>query len=205
MTQLEDDEAGAESLGTRIRQIRFAQNLTIRQLAKDIGCSPSHISQIERNLSEPSISMLTAIASRLGKSVDSILSNQHEATDPPLNGKTMTSPNLAIVQKASHRQEIHIKGGVTSQLLLPLVEQNADFCEYIYEPAQVEAQRGELLRHPGREYGVVLAGRLHMTLKFNDYELEAGDSIAFDSSIPHAFWNPGSVPARVIWFSSPLL
>ncbi|MET3810925.1 cupin domain-containing protein [Arthrobacter sp. UYEF3] len=205
MSQLPGDDAETDTLGARIRRIRFAQNLSIRQLAKDIGCSPSHISQIERSLSEPSISMLTAIASRLGRPVDSILTEQAEESERRTEGEAATAMSLAIVQRAARRQKIHIQGGVTSELLLPAVERKADFCEYIYEPAQVATQRQELLQHPGREYGVVLEGRLHMTLKFEDFELEAGDSIAFDSSIPHAFWNPGNVPARVIWFSSPVL
>lgn len=200
-----DDPIAAETLGGRIRRSRTAQNLSIRQLAKEIGCSPSHISQLERNLSEPSISMLTAIASHLGEPIDFMLTDQHDAQELRPHKEPAADMARTVIRRAAHRPKVRIQGGVTSELLLPATEQNADFCEYIYEPAQAAAQGRELLQHTGREYGLVLEGRLHITLKFEDFELDVGDSIAFDSSVPHAFWNPGNVPTRVIWFSSPLL
>ena len=58
----------------------------------------------------------------------------------------------------------------------------------------------KLMRHPGREYGLVLEGRLGVLLGFDRYSLGPGDSIAFDSTQPHRLWNEGDVPVRGIWF-----
>ena len=52
-----------------------------------------------------------------------------------------------------------------------------------------------MMRHPGREYGVVLEGRLGVRLRFEEYALGPGDSIAFDSTQPHRLWNLESCPS----------
>ena len=56
------------------------------------------------------------------------------------------------------------------------------------------------MRHPGREYGVVLEGQLGVQLGFDEYTLGPGDSIAFDSTKPHRLCNLGDVPVNGIWF-----
>jgi quercetin dioxygenase-like cupin family protein len=56
-----------------------------------------------------------------------------------------------------------------------------------------------MIRHQGREYGLVLSGRLGVQLGFQTYELGPGDSIAFDSTGPHRFWNLGDEPVHGIW------
>jgi len=58
---------------------------------------------------------------------------------------------------------------------------------------------GRLIRHVGTEYGFMLSGTLEITLGFETYQLNAGDSIAFDSSRPHRLANVGDVPVEAIW------
>jgi quercetin dioxygenase-like cupin family protein len=55
------------------------------------------------------------------------------------------------------------------------------------------------MRHGGREYGYVTAGRLGVQLGFERYDLGPGDSISFDSSSPHRLWAIGDEPADAIW------
>jgi mannose-6-phosphate isomerase-like protein (cupin superfamily) len=62
------------------------------------------------------------------------------------------------------------------------------------------APEQSLIRHGGREYGHLLEGRLGVTVGFETYELEPGDAISFDSTMPHRLFNAGDVPARAIWF-----
>ena len=57
------------------------------------------------------------------------------------------------------------------------------------------------MRHMGREYGLVLSGRLRVIIGFDEeHELGPGDSIAFESSRPHRLENAGSEPVEAIWF-----
>src|SRR5438067_271441 len=57
-----------------------------------------------------------------------------------------------------------------------------------------------MMRHPGREYGIVLSGHLGVAIQFDTYELGPGDSIAFDSTLPHRLWCIGPQPVHAVWF-----
>jgi quercetin dioxygenase-like cupin family protein len=56
------------------------------------------------------------------------------------------------------------------------------------------------MRHSGSEYGHVISGRLGVTIAFETYELDPGDSISFESTEPHRLFNLGDAPAEAIWF-----
>ena len=60
--------------------------------------------------------------------------------------------------------------------------------------------RGVKQRHAGREWGYVISGELHVTIAFNDHVLQPGDSIAFDSTVPHRLHNPGENEVHAVWF-----
>ena len=66
----------------------------------------------------------------------------------------------------------------------------------------MEISGDEAIWHNGREYGLVLEGVLCIQVGFENYILEAGDSVAFDSTVPHRSWNGGDVPVRAVWLSS---
>ena len=56
-----------------------------------------------------------------------------------------------------------------------------------------------MMVHRGREYGLVLSGRIGATVGFESYELGPGDSVVFEARSPHRFWTIGSGPTRVRW------
>ena len=80
---------------------------------------------------------------------------------------------------------------------MPVVEDGFEFVEYVYDVGGHDGD--DFFRRNGWEYGMVLEGRLGGAIGFTEFELEAGDSIAFDSSAPHRFWNAGDVLARAVW------
>jgi quercetin dioxygenase-like cupin family protein len=79
-------------------------------------------------------------------------------------------------------------------------EAGAEFIEVIYQPAPGAVPPEDFIRHPGREYGVITKGTLSVQVGFGRAEMSAGDSIAFDSSIPHRFWNSTSDEVIAVWF-----
>lgn len=95
-----------------------------------------------------------------------------------------------VVQPAASRAHIELSSGVRWERLTPRSEPYVDFLEVIYQPHAHSHGSRRALRHDGREYGLVLSGRLRVEVGFETYELAAGDSVAFDSSTPHAYWNP---------------
>ena len=75
-----------------------------------------------------------------------------------------------------------------------------EFIEVIYPPNDGGARPDDLLRHSSREYGVVTRGALTVQVGFDRTVLQTGDSIAFDSAIPHRFWNETPGEVRAVWF-----
>lgn len=187
----------AQTLGERLRTARRQRGISVRKLAAEVGCSPSHVSQFERGISEPSISLLTALVDVLEVTMDSLFSKQDAAP-----ATTTDHLEASIVRRSHLRPETKIGGGVRSQLLLPAEEDGVDFCEYVYEPGTASPTAGGALSHPGREYGVIIEGTIDVEFGEQCVTLQEGDSIAFDSATPHRFHNQSRAPARMIWFSA---
>ena len=96
------------------------------------------------------------------------------------------------MQRHDTRKGIELESGVRWERLTPTAEQDADFLYVVYEVGGASSREGTHMRHMGREYGLVLSGRLRVTIGFDDeHELGPGDSIAFESSRPHRLENAG--------------
>jgi transcriptional regulator with XRE-family HTH domain len=192
-------------LGPRLRQVREERGLSARELARRIQCSPSLISQIERGLSAPSVGILYALASELRTSLDFLF-----GTGKPDDGMTVTAHGdgrtrapaaggHGIVLRASQRPMIDLASGVRWERLTPGPDDRVDFLEVVYEPSGHSTDARRPLRHDGYEYGLVLSGILHASVGFDTEELGPGDSIAFDSSVPHLYWNATDSDVHAVW------
>ncbi len=203
-------DPGAE-LGPRLRQVREQRGLSVRELARRTQCSPSLISQIERGLSAPSVGMLYALATELRTSLDFLFN-----ATAPADGLTMTAHGdghlreeahapaalpggHGIVQRAGARRTIDLASGVRWERLTPGPDERVDFLEVIYEPSGHSTDARRPLRHDGREYGLITSGTLHASVGFDTLELGPGDSIAFDSAVPHLYWNATTADVHAIW------
>lgn len=98
------------------------------------------------------------------------------------------------------REVLRLDSGVTWELLGQLPDTHVDFLRITYEPGGSSSGAGVLMRHSGTEWGHVLQGQLTLTLGFDQYVLNPGDSISFDCSTPHSYANHGTEPAIGIWF-----
>jgi transcriptional regulator with XRE-family HTH domain len=192
-----------DTLGLKLREARQAQNLTLREIARRTGLTASLISQVERGLANPSVSSLYNMAEVLGLSMDYFF-NVSGRNETPVQGTTADQPQNdpaltegSPVLHAADRHIVNIAGGVQWQNLIPQNEQAVEFMELRYD---VGSSSGELAyQHRGREYGVVLQGQLLVELGFNKYQLEPGDSISFDCTVPHRLINTGDIPVVGIW------
>jgi transcriptional regulator with XRE-family HTH domain len=110
------------------------------------------------------------------------------------------SPEASLVRRRHSRPHISLQHGVRWERLNPLPELGAEFLEVTYVVGGGSRFDDQAVRHNGREYGLVLEGELTVQIGFESYVLQVGDSVAFDSTIPHRFWNSGDTPVRAIWF-----
>ena len=191
-------------LGPRLRLVRGSRQLSVRELARRVGCSASLISQIERGVSVPSVGVLYSLATELGSSLDYLLFGSGagpdaDAAPAAMPDLTTAEPPPAIVQRGCDRRIIDLASGVRWERLTPQSEAMTDFLEVIYSPGGHSTDERRPLRHDGREYGLVISGTLTANVGFESYELGPRDSIAFDSSTPHEYLNKTGDYVRAIW------
>ncbi len=172
--------------------------MSLRDLAKRVGVSPSLISQIETGKARPSVATLYALTSALHISLDRLFAEP--SSDPGADGP---APILdlaqvsAFVVRAGERKVIELESGVRWERLTAASHPGVDFLDVYYEVGG--ASSDTMIRHSGREFGIVLSGVLTVTVNFDDYLLSPGDSICFPATTPHRLWNSGAEPARLVW------
>ena len=188
-------------LGPRLRVAREQRQLSVRELARRIGCSASLVSQIERGVSVPSVGVLYSLATELDSSLDHLLFGA-EPRRPAVEAAASDPASVSgpgIVQRAGGRNIIDLASGVRWERLTPGADAMTDFLEVVYSPGGHSTDERRPLRHDGREYGLVISGTLQANVGFESYELGPGDSIAFDSATPHEYLNKTGEPVHAIW------
>jgi transcriptional regulator with XRE-family HTH domain len=185
------------SVGGRLRERREQRGLSLRALARAVGVSPSMVSQIENGKANPSVGTLYAIVSALGLSLDELFAAEGHNGGRAAVAGGRRSPGPVL--RAPERSRLDLEGGVRWERLSPSADAHVDFLLVTYQAGAESCPPDALMRHSGREYGLVLSGRLGATVGFDSYELAVGDSIAYDSTTPHRFWTVGDEPCRVVW------
>lgn len=185
-----------DGIGDRLREERVKAGLSQRELARRLGLSASLISQLESGMSKPSVGTLYAIVTELNLSLDRLIRGDEYASkssdDAPVrpSGPLVHPEDRAVVELAS---------GVRWEELTASTENGVDFLLATYEVGGSSTPEQSLMRHHGREYGYIISGTLGVQIAFQEYKLEPGDSIAFDSTTPHRLFNRGEVPVQAIW------
>jgi transcriptional regulator with XRE-family HTH domain len=193
-----------EPIGRRLRREREARRIGVREMARRIRVSPSFVSQIELGRANPSVGTLYAMVSELSLSLDDLMTQpSRDARGASGGGEAAPAPPpsdgpYGLVQRQDSRSSIGLPGVVWERLTAQ-DDGLADFLYVTYQPGGESCPRDQLIRHGGQEYGLVLEGRLELQVGFKVHGLEAGDSVAFDSTEPHRLSNPGNQISRSIW------
>lgn len=185
-----------EGLGPAVRAAREASGLSVRELARRIQVSPSFISQIELGKAKPSVGTLYALVGELGVSLNELLGGPEDSV-PRVDQQAWPRVERPVV-RAHERDRVQMSGVVWERLTAddPLV----DFLHVEYLPGSASCPPDDMVRHGGREYGVITSGRLDVQVGFETWSLGPGDSIHFDSSTPHRLSNPYDEPCTGVWF-----
>lgn len=176
-------------LGATIRRLREERNLSLKEVAARSGLTPSFLSQVERNLTSPSVASLRKVA---------------QAFDVPLTAlfQGPTLPEDHVVRRNERRQLIHPRRQWRDYLLTPNLTGKLQVILSVIEPGGGSGD--EPYAHDSdEECVVVLRGRLEFWVGSDWYLLEEGDSIVFESRIPHRNSNPGPDQAEVLWITTP--
>lgn len=185
-------------VGNRLRKERERRDITLRELARRVGVSPSLVSQIELDRVNPSVSTLYALVTELGITMSDVFGDTL-GTPPAPRLPRPPSEDGSPVALPDARRVINLASGVRWERLTPHSDPDLEFLYVIYPVGAESCSADALVTHAGREYGYVTDGTLGVRVGFEEYELGRGASIAFDSSSPHRLWTVGTEPAHAIW------
>jgi transcriptional regulator with XRE-family HTH domain len=190
-----DRAVEASKVGGRLRAERERLGISLRELARRVGVSPSLVSQIELDRVNPSVSTLYALVTELGMTMSDVFgdSRSGERLGPQLRGGD------GLAERPETRRVINLASGVRWERLTPRSDRDVEFLYVVYPVGAASCPEDALMTHGGKEYGYVTSGTLGVRVGFEEYVLGPGGSIGFDSSSPHRLWAIGDEPVHAIW------
>ena len=174
-------------IGARIKQLRIKNDLTLEELASRTELTKGFLSQLERNLTSPSIQTLEDIAEALGVTMAGFFSEEKDE-------KIVFTPEDAFVDE---------REGFTIHWIVPNAQKNE------MEPVVLEIEPGQMsftiAPHEGEEMGYVLSGKVSL-MRENHKKgvvVKKGETFYIRGDQEHFLVNPGSKKAVVLWISTP--
>lgn len=182
------------NLGDKIRTLRKKLGLTQRELAEQVGLTPSFISQLEKNLISPSLDTLFKLSEKLNTQPIYFLTNGE------------VGPSQKMVIKPNERQDIHLPELKSNNLKLQLLV--SDVLNRRMEPYLLIMKKetmvdGHFYKHKGDEFAYIMEGELEVEIQDEKKFLKKGDSLYIGSISPSKWTNVGKGEAVILWVLSP--
>ena len=165
-------------LGTQVRKLRKERSLTLQDLTDLTGLSKPNLSQIENNLVTPPIATLLKIATALGVPIGYFFQESPEKR----NMIVVRKEDRYGVAKGPHISHI---GYQYEPLAYPKIDKSME--PFIVEMEEREASDIVFNNHRGEEFLYVLSGSVEFCYGDDSVILEEGDSLYFDSIVPHGY------------------
>ena len=178
------------SLGNEIKRRRKGVHLTAKELAARIGVTSSFVSLIENGKASPSLANLKKIADALNTTVSNIVAEEGEQEDSP-------------VVKRIHRRMVKDQSNKIITQILTSPQRWKMMEPMVFRYLKTSDLTDMRYKHAGDEFALVLKGRLKVILDDKEYVLNFGDSIYFNSGIPHIFLNASKGETEVLSVNTP--
>ena len=175
-------------LGPRIRSLRQARHVTLRELAERAGVTESFLSQVEREVTSPSIASVQRIARALDLGIAELF-----ADEAPLGRVVRRADRRRIAYPGLNATDEFLTAGRNGrlQVILTTIEPGGGTGDEAYTHDSDE------------EVVIVLEGRLDLWVGDEHHRLDTGDTVAHSSRLPHHNRNPGPGRAVVLFCSTP--
>jgi transcriptional regulator with XRE-family HTH domain len=172
-------------LGKRIKKIRESKHLTLKNIEAAASISATHISEIERGKTSPTLGALVRISKALGKEPAYFIEEQELG-------------DVSLVT-AENRIRESLKGaGTIERLTSSIPGGRLQACLIALDEGK--AHRGDPHTHHGNEAALILSGRFVFKIGGEEYELGEGDSICYDALEPHSYKNASNdAKASMLW------
>jgi transcriptional regulator with XRE-family HTH domain len=182
-------------IGKKIKELRRQKELTLQQLSEMSGVSIGLLSQIERDVSSSTIHKLQKIVKALDTSIASLFDESHSPPPDSENQPLRSTSSKIDIVRAADRKKLLLPFGGILELLAPIHNHKMEFIQ-VRHPVGTRVK--EPFHHEGEECGLVIQGRLKVTIGDEEFILEEGDSIYFDSTIPHSWENVGDIEVKFV-------
>jgi transcriptional regulator with XRE-family HTH domain len=177
-------------VGLRLKIVRLRHQISQRALAKKAGVANASISLIESGATSPSVSALKRILAGFPMTLAEFFSDELPGMKSEVFYRAADLTEISGGEGISYKQIGSAKAGHALQIL--------------FETYAVNADTGlVMLAHEGEEGGVILSGRLEVTVGETTRILSAGDAYYFNSREPHRFRNAADVPCTLVSSCSP--
>lgn len=182
------DASQENYVGQRVRQLRLESGLSIRALAEASGLSVNTLSLIENGKISPSVSTLHRTAQALGVSITAFF----EAPSPQ---------RQVVYIKGTERTGRQFAHGVCDDLAIGFTGRGLHPCVVTLAPHH--GSGADPIVHTGYEFVYCLTGCITYTVDGECYQLTPGDSLLFESYLPHRWHNEGDSPAQMLLVLAP--
>ena len=185
------------SFGEQVRALRIARRLTAAALAEQCDVSRSLVSQIETGRISPSLDVVRRLAAALGVPIAALFGPRdgHGPADAPHTAR-------AAVVRRDERKGLRLpRSRITYELLSPNLRGRLQVQWVALAPGEQAPEEGFV--HRGEECYVVLEGRVRFRVAGEEYVLNPGDALTFDSSLPHGASNDGPETAVALAAMTP--
>lgn len=174
-------------IGNKLKELRVAKNLTQEELADRAELSKGFISQLERDLTSPSIATLVDILQCLGTNLQEFFAD--------------TSEEQIVFRDQDYFEKIDTELKNKIEWIIPNAQKN------IMEPIRLTLEPGGStypdVPHEGEEFGYVLSGSITIHLGNHVYKAKKGESFYFTPRTQHYITANGKTGASLIWISTP--
>jgi XRE family transcriptional regulator, regulator of sulfur utilization len=175
-------------IGPRVRALREAMDLSLRDLAERSGVSAPMLSQVERGETSPTLQIAGRIAAGLELRLSQLLRLDEAGT-------------VTVVRSGERRRGGSASGGHSFEILTaPLPGQRAELSRHTLAPGAQTGGPGDPPMHEAgsREIALVESGTVVLDIDGERHELAAGDCVTFDADLAHHFENPGPGEAAIL-------
>ncbi|PPA75441.1 XRE family transcriptional regulator [Achromobacter sp. LC458] len=176
-------------LPPRLRTLRRQQALSLEQLAQRTGLTKSYLSKLERGLSEPSISTVLRLAEAYGVGVSQLVGEDGAAQDEVVS--VVRVGDREALQRGGPGVQYHYES-LAGRRKVKAME------PFVVHPPRDFPDATAVFPHPGEEFLLVLKGAVEVQVGERQFRLETGDSVYFDSELPHRMRTVSRAMAEVL-------
>jgi len=176
-------------IGYRIKKFRLSKGLTLKDIEVKAKVSATHVSEIERGMTSPTVGALAKIAEAMGTDVAYFVEKRNLS-------------KVSVLGKKERKRMQFVDWGATYFSLTKDVPNPVlSFLEVELDPGIARPE--ETSTHEGEEFALVTKGVMEIIIGEEKYILKEGDSIHYKANRPHAMRNIGDAKCRAIWVTMP--